>query len=150
MRGSRPLGEPQRSAGWRIVQDLPGTTVPQRLTVQETGVFTSVSVRPPLESRGDPDIVLSAAPNPARGAMWFTLRGGAVAARIANPIHIGIWDTAGRLVRSLAVQGGDGGENAGTAEWDGRDASGEEVPAGIYFARAGGGSSATTRLVLMR
>jgi hypothetical protein len=53
--------------------------------------------------------------------------------RKSGPIHLGVYDTKGRLVRTLY----DGIETSGEhrAEWDGRSDSGTEVSSGVYFVR---------------
>ncbi len=64
--------------------------------------------------------------------------------------RLAIYDTAGRLVRQLPVRGDDTGKRSLT--WDGRDAHGAVLPAGVYFCRladrrgAGGG----TKMTLLR
>jgi hypothetical protein len=60
--------------------------------------------------------------------------------------EIGIYDLAGRRLHSLKAA--SDGERA-SATWDGRDADGTSVPAGIYFARATreGRVIATRRLI---
>jgi hypothetical protein len=67
-------------------------------------------------------------PNPARGS--FTLR---YALPQDGAVHLGIYDVTGRRVRSLV----SGAERAGVhaIDWDLRDAVGQAVGAGIYFAR---------------
>ena len=47
------------------------------------------------------------------------------------PIQLRIFDPAGRLVRALSVQTSERG--AQSLHWDGRDASGRIIPAGVYF-----------------
>ena len=61
----------------------------------------------------------------------------------AQDVSVEIFDASGRLVRTLA----DGAREAGShsIEWDGRDADGARVPAGVYYVRAaaeGGAASA--------
>lgn len=56
-----------------------------------------------------------------------------------------IYDVQGRRVRTLNFQPGDRG-----VHWDGRDRNGSSVPAGLYFAKAEGQSSSTTRVVKLR
>jgi protocatechuate 3,4-dioxygenase beta subunit len=63
--------------------------------------------------------------------------------------HLAIYDTLGRRLRVLA----DGWHGAGTLAiiWDGRDAGGRELPAGVYIAQLEhAGRTATTRLVHVR
>jgi hypothetical protein len=78
----------------------------------------------------------------ARPVTWqWRILGSAVA-----PRAIRIFDVSGRLVRSLPVPPGE----EGAREWDGRDAAGRFVPAGLYFARLVSGSvHAQSRVVLL-
>ena len=84
------------------------------------------------------------APNPARGAalLRYTLPSAAL-------VRLALFDLAGRRVRVLEEGGRSAGEHA--ARFDGSDADGRAVPAGLYFLRLeAGGRSATTRLVIAR
>ena len=75
---------------------------------------------------------LGVVPNPALGPMTVTGPAGA---------HVRIADLAGRGVRALVL------DAAGRAAWDGRDARGVRVPAGLYFARLADGRSPVRRIV---
>jgi hypothetical protein len=56
-------------------------------------------------------------------------------------------DLGGRLVKRAQL----GGDPGGSWQWDGRDADGRAVPAGLYFARlVSGGSRSEARVVLIR
>jgi hypothetical protein len=89
---------------------------------------------------GDLRLDLASA-NPASGGSRLNLtlpRGG--------PVRVVVYDLGGRAVRTLE----DGWREAGTRvlAWDGRDASGNETPAGLYFIRAEAqGHRSTLRLV---
>jgi flagellar hook assembly protein FlgD len=62
---------------------------------------------------------------------------------------LAVYDTAGRLVRTLA-SGVSGGE-AATASWDGSSESGAKVASGVYLVRlAAGGRSETTKVAVLR
>ncbi len=66
-----------------------------------------------------------------------------------HSISLSIYNLAGGLVRTLV----DAKEQPGhhTVIWDGRDSSGKEVPAGVYFCTlAVGNSSATNKVLLVR
>lgn len=79
-------------------------------------------------------------PNPFRTRVTIELRG------TGGPgIHrLEVLDVTGRLVRALAPIGGE----VAAIVWDGRDAAGLRVPAGVYFVRAlGNGTSETRKLV---
>ncbi len=80
-------------------------------------------------------------PNPARGTVRFTLATPSPAA-----FRVAVFDALGRRVRGLA----DRTFGAGRHElvWDGRDAAGRSLAAGVYYARAAsGGWSAVRRIV---
>jgi hypothetical protein len=84
------------------------------------------------------------APNPARGSatLSFTLERPA-------PATLRVYDTAGRLVRTLASGPFPAGESRAT--WDGRSDAGEPAPNGIYFVEfAGGDVRAVHKLILVR
>ncbi|GIV58795.1 MAG: hypothetical protein KatS3mg042_1708 [Rhodothermaceae bacterium] len=66
-----------------------------------------------------------------------------------GPVRLQVYDGLGRLVRSLVDE--HRGVGAYQAVWDGRDAAGREVPAGVYLARFETGGHAQTRtLVVLR
>jgi acetyl esterase/lipase len=76
-------------------------------------------------------VKLGAAPNPFTGSvaiMAATLGAKTLVAPSALRIH----DTRGRLIRTLTLESASAGRAA--ADWDGRDAAGREVPAGVYYA----------------
>ena len=84
------------------------------------------------------------APNPAAGPVRLVLD-----VATAGEVAVELLDLAGRRVRTLHR----GAAAAGplTLAWDGRDASGREAPAGLYFARAtAGAEQALARLVRVR
>lgn len=88
---------------------------------------------------------LSVGPNPFRDGVVFLLdlRGA------ADPVEAVIHDVAGRLVRTLHFE--HGGARRAAFRWDGRTASGEKVPCGVYFCRiAAGDVEARTTLVAVR
>jgi hypothetical protein len=59
---------------------------------------------------------------------------------------IRVYDLSGRMRKAIGVGAGLGG----VVQWDGRDARGERLPAGVYFARLVSGSfHAQTRIVLL-
>jgi hypothetical protein len=70
--------------------------------------------------------ILGTAPNPSLGATEITFD---VAAR--GRVGLRIYDAAGRLVRT--VEGGRRDPGRHTLAWDGRDAEGRGVAAGVYF-----------------
>jgi hypothetical protein len=86
----------------------------------------------------------AATPNPFRD-------GTAVSFTLSRPttVSLAVFDTAGRRVRTLV----EGERTAGTQEahWDGRDASGSRVAAGVYFVRFDAeGFSRTAKITHLR
>ncbi len=80
-------------------------------------------------------------PNPARGAVQIAL----TLARDADA-EVVLWDVFGRRVSTLHTGRLAAGRHV--LAWDGRDARGARVRAGVYFARASsGGESRTARVV---
>lgn len=99
---------------------------------------TATSVGPdPLPVR----LRLAVRPNPyrpANGAMVVTLSAPAAGAAVA------VYSLSGGRVVALA-RDGDGA----TWRWDGRDAAGRQVPAGVYFVAASGPPRAAARVVVL-
>lgn len=100
-----------------------------------------VGVGPPEKVTG---LSLRVAPNPAPGRTSFVLE-----VDRAGPVRTTVMDVRGRLVRrfddSLATPGGR------TVTWDGRDAAGRRLPAGVYLVTLeAGGRSVSTRVSLVR
>jgi hypothetical protein len=64
-------------------------------------------------------------------------------------VSVRVYDVAGRLVRTLLDATRP--EGAGRAEWDGKDAAGRSVPAGVYFVKlTTPGGERTARMIKMR
>jgi hypothetical protein len=83
-------------------------------------------------------------PNPARGPVTFRFH----TVRVGQ-VSLGIYDVAGRLVRTALDHVLDPG--AQSLEWDTRDQSGLRVPAGVYyFGLKMEGEGLVTRLVIVR
>jgi len=96
---------------------------------------------PPAVSTG---LRLAASPNPARGAMRFALT-----LPQAGHAELAVFDLGGRRVATLL----DGHERAGAREvvWQGQDASGRELPAGVYLTRLRtGAATADVRVLRLR
>ncbi len=90
-------------------------------------------------------LAVRAMPNPSRGRAMIELRRGADAG--AASARVRLYSVAGRLVRELVAPTASGEV---VVAWDGLDASGRPVPAGLYFARASWGDAlGSTRLVVM-
>ena len=83
------------------------------------------------------DFTLSASQNPFTESMTFTAD--------ADPLpgQLMVYDITGRLIRSLG-----NGQGGSTFLWDGKDASGKEVPPGTYLIQgASAGRLASVRVV---
>ena len=103
-----------------------------RVKVKPTDLANAVlSVR--LDGIGQPsqDLLLQNYPNPFNPETWIPYQ-----LSEDSPVSISIYDTSGRLVRTLSL----GFQSAGfynsrsrAAYWDGRNALGERVASGIYF-----------------
>lgn len=88
-------------------------------------------------------VALAPRATPAHGRAEFVLTLAAPAA-----VRVEVFDAHGRRVRTLAA--GDRARGTFAVPWDGRDASGARVGAGVYFARAvAPGASAGARVVLL-
>jgi hypothetical protein len=83
-------------------------------------------------------------PQPSRGMQRLILRGGA-----GRPVSVSVFDVSGRLVRELGSWSPAGAAGA-EVTWDGRDAAGMLVPAGIYFVRGEGGIAFLRKSVRLR
>ncbi len=83
----------------------------------------------------DPAGELVVYPNP-NGSREFEVR---YAAPRGGPVHLDVFDVAGRRIRSLGSRA-----SAGLVRWDGTDGDGRRVTAGVYFIRlrADGGTRA--------
>ncbi len=89
-------------------------------------------------------IRLHAEPNPAHGAITFSLDADA-----AGDQRLEIHDVTGRRVRR--VDGGWRPAGSRQVTWDGRDAAGAPVPAGVYIATLGDGRRTTrVRVAVIR
>jgi hypothetical protein len=106
--------------------------------ISRTGTPAAVAEDAPAP----PAVLLDVFPSPSSGPFHFVW-----AATGVSPAGGEILDVAGRRVALLPEWSIDGRGHVAT--WNGRDASGRPVPAGIYFARVetpGGGR--TARLVV--
>jgi glucose/arabinose dehydrogenase len=81
-------------------------------------------------------------PNPFTAATRF-----AVHAPADQPVRVGVYDTAGRLVRPLHLGPLHGAPRV--LGWDGRDTQGRTVAAGMYFVRAETQRETVTRKVAL-
>jgi len=87
-----------------------------------------------------------AAPNPLVGGEGALLR---FALPVAGRVSIDALDAGGRRV--ARVFEGERGAGASSVRWDGRDAAGRALPAGLYFLRlASGGGESVAKVVIAR
>ncbi len=111
-----------------------GNAESQPLTFKVTPEHLANAVLPVrLDDIGQPtqDLLLQNYPNPFNPETWIPYQ-----LSEDSPVSISIYDTTGRLVRTLSL----GLQSAGfynsqgrAAYWDGRNALGERVASGIYF-----------------
>ncbi len=93
------------------------------------------------EAEGQPTM-RRAFPNPLESVTTL-----AFSLPLPSPVTLRIYDATGRVVASLL----DGNPAAGPHEvrWDGRDAGGQDVAQGVYFARIEAGAHAATESVVV-
>lgn len=107
------------------------------ITVATTGVGPG-----PLAA--SPGAAIRAFPNPSRGGVAFGLN-----VPRASTLAVDVYAVDGRLVRALRPSFASAGEQR--VDWDGRDAAGRTVPAGVYLVRARSGAwEADGRVVRLR
>ena len=107
--------------------------------------------------------LVSARPNPSSGGVSIQLALGASDAGLSqaaagSPAAVDIFDVHGRKVRTLSERDlsrgaatSAGGAAIVTFSWDGRDASGRDVPAGLYFIRGThAGRTQTGKVILLK
>lgn len=123
----------------------PGAIYTYRLEVVEQWGGTShhgpwgISV----PSRPSSDRLLPPRPNPCAGVLTIDYTVGTDRRAVA----IDVYDVAGRLVRTL--HRGPAPVGDGSVTWDGTNASGDDVAAGVYFVRARMGAARLERKVVM-
>jgi hypothetical protein len=134
-----------RISGFNVPQ---GTRQPYALAA--TGAFAGWPPSPtsaPDAAGVSRSTVLQGHPNPfgAGARLTYRIPGSAV----GQPLRLDVYDLTGRRVRTLLS--GTARDSEGVLTWDGRDASGRDLPGGIFFAvlRAGG-ESVRVKLVRLR
>ncbi|UCG43869.1 MAG: hypothetical protein JSU73_04420 [candidate division WOR-3 bacterium] len=107
------------------------------------GPYTAVREQDDRPTAPGPAMELTAAPVPATELVSVTMAAGA-----AGWARLGVYDLAGREVCLLL----DGSLVSGHLDlvWDGRDAAGRRVPAGVYFLQARTRESFLTRKLILR
>ena len=136
------------------VEPVPGGTGPASLTLQDLGSATWAGLAAPTQAMvatvelGAPAVaapaVFPAKPNP-----FVTDTEIAYALPAAARVSLRVFDVRGRLVRVLV----DADLPAGIhrAHWNGRDAKGRAVAAGIYYVKlSAGGAKSAQRLLRLR
>jgi len=84
------------------------------------------------------------APNPFRGSTEITY-----ALPTSAKVNLDIYDVSGRQVTTLVS--GPAGPGSHRVAWDGRDANGKSVPAGVYFLRmTSPGFDETRSMIVLR
>ena len=89
-------------------------------------------------------VALRAEPNPAPGATRLTLSIGTPG---EQAVTVSLFDVRGSLVRTLYE--GAAADAPESVFWDGRDAAGQHVAAGVYLARIHSGEQRYESKVLM-
>jgi agmatine/peptidylarginine deiminase len=84
----------------------------------------------------------NAFPNPFRSSTTFEF-----ALKYPDVVHLDVYDVRGRLVRKLTSEMWDAGSHR--IDWDGRDAEGHDVPAGMYYFRLRAAGIAYSRPVTL-
>jgi hypothetical protein len=102
---------------------------------QADSAWVYAEIEPGVTGVEEPEVtslaLLPSVPNPAVGGtrLRFTMPA-------RGPVELGLYDVAGRLVRTLVGrEGGELGPGLHTVAWDGRDDGGRRVAGGVYFAR---------------
>lgn len=107
-------------------------------------VFDTLEVFEDIKENPEPfeECVLKASPNPFRDKveLFFSRRGGENQA-----VTVFIYDALGRRLNSLELKPGEE-----RIFWEGTDARGRVLPAGVYFAALSGGKVSPTKILKIR
>ena len=98
--------------------------------------FTGVSSEQPIPESYE---LITNYPNPFNGSTIIEFSG-----LVKESQSVEIYDIAGRLVKNLPIDGGN------SVVWDGRDRSGSDVSAGIYFARVTGNNKTIRKMLYLK
>jgi hypothetical protein len=98
---------------------------------------------PPRPGGASNRLMLSASPNPSAGGVEFRF----FAEASLDDVQLDVFDAAGRRLWAIHPGPGSGARNA---KWDGTERGGQQLRAGVYFARLRVGRKTTqTRFVLL-
>jgi hypothetical protein len=134
---------------WEDRQVIPGREYVYAVTAvdgagNEGPRSTPVHVRVPVDARPElPEGVFAlgeASPNPSTGPMSIRVETGA-----SLTVSVEVFDISGRIVCGPRFD--TLGRGVGAIAWDGRDASGQRVPRGMYFVRVRGNATSELRRV---
>jgi len=141
------LNRSGRVTRYRLIWHAPGGDVAYEggplplFTIEGHSAFASVpQVSVAVDATAPGAGSLRFGPNPVASGASVAF---AIPARTSRSLEI--LDLAGRRIARIPFRTGEGGE---VAVWETRDASGRELPPGLYLARAGAGSVA--RVVVVR
>lgn len=134
-----PSGSGQSAAPAPVAVDFVSETTADGVAVEPERVVDAPASAPFSA------LALTIAPNPTRGEA--TIR---FAIPAAAPVELELFSVDGRRVATVERGWLSAGDHS--AAWDGRDAAGRSVAAGVYFARlvVGDHHSVVERIVLMR
>jgi hypothetical protein len=113
------------------------------------GVWTNYGPCPGLSAINEPTATAMSAspkaiPNPSAGSCRVAFQ-----TATSGQVSVQVFDASGRLIRKLHDGPLPGGEFS--LSWDGRDDGGQDLPAGVYFAKVITSiGPSTTKLVLAR
>lgn len=148
-------GQPNDGNGWSWLSAIDASGLitafeswSTDLVVDDTNGLGDIFVRASDPLAVDPltpdALALSAWPNPLRGEGGVDLR---FTLPRAASVRAEVFDLAGRAVRLLAEGSQQAGE--GRLHWDGRDAVGRRLPAGLYLLRLSAGDAQAARKLLL-
>jgi len=130
-------GEPVMA--WTRTDTIEGVPQPERVWIARINGPSSVP-----GGRAHEGAQLAAWPNPFNPRVKLSIE-----VTRAGPVRLDIHDARGRRVRTLLMA--TLSVDRHTVDWDGADATGREMPSGVYFARAvTADGAAVTKLVLAR
>jgi len=136
--GKQRFNVASSTAGYAILDWADARTDGGDIYAQDIPLGAPTAV--PEIGRSATTLALQARPNPSAGAVFVEY-----AAPVSAATNLDVLDVAGRLVRHLQT----GTAASGSATWDGRDDSGRDVSAGVYFVRLKAGAAMDSRRVTL-